>query len=117
MDEIETVVADLAKISGVMEVAAADDTGTFLAGANNDKPEEFAATLTFVSRAGNNIGDIIGAESVAYIRITGKKYRLFIAVLEDYTIGVRIAVDAVEGLVHKKVKKVIAEFSYALEEA
>ena len=116
MDEVEELVAELATIPGIEEVAAADETGTYVAGYKNDKPEEFAAILAFVSRSGNTLGDLMGTDSLESVRVSGKKHRLFVASVGEYTVGVRVALDAVAGLTHRKIKSAITKFEYALEE-
>ena len=116
MADIEALVEKLASISGIEEVAAADETGTFVAGYKNDKPEEFAAILAFVGRTGNSIGEMMGTEQLETVRVNGKKQRLLVATLPEYTVGVRVSLDAVAGLAHKKVKAAVRQFIYELEE-
>ena len=116
MDEIDKLVATLGAISGVEEVAAADETGTFVAGCENEKPEEFAAILAFVTRSGSNLGDLMGTDELESVRVSGKRHRLFVASVGDFTVGVRLSMDAVVGLTEKKIKSAIATFEYEMEE-
>ena len=117
MDELDDLVDSLMQIRGVLEVAIADETGTYAAGNGGDNPEEFAAILAFVHRAGVSVGDALGADDLEFVRLSGRKHRIVVGAIPEYSVGVKIALDAVMGMTQNKIKKVVSDFIFNMEDA
>ncbi len=104
MNWMDSLFHELQTIPEVAGLAAADDTGTYIAGMNIDDTDEFAALLTFIGRSGLALEEHLGLDPLVYTSLSGKKIKLIVHRILDYFVGIRLSekssISKVEGRIN-----------------
>ena len=107
MQWLDGLLKELSELSEVAAVAAADDTGSYLAGMNVDDADEFAAILTFIGRSGMTIEDLLGLDELSFISLSGKNSKLIVHKIHEYFVGIRLSKTAVISKLEAKINKLV----------
>ena len=107
MEYLESLIENLSKLDGVMCVAVADDTGSFVAGKNVDDPDEFAAILAFIGAGGETLEDLLGFKNLEFISLSGKTNKLIVNKVKDYFVGVQLKNVAIVSKLETSIRRTI----------
>ena len=111
MESLDEVLKEVSELPGVIATAVADDIGTFISGVNVDDADEFAAILTYIGRSGIALEDLLGAEHLHHITLSGKDIKLVVHQVNDLFLGVRLEDGAVLSKVESKIGQSIKKLA------
>ena len=109
MRSLDNLLTELSKLPDVSAVAAADDTGSYLAGIDVDDADEFAAVLAFIGRSGAALEDALGLDQLNFISLSGKKNKLIVHKIEDQYVGIRLKDTAVASKLEPTITKLVRQ--------